>query len=95
MAAWSAEKALWQLSPVKDRLQAGQVTPRQKRPEQRQLGGLAHSVQSLFPAAGNGRVLFLGYRAQGPGCSSPPRNVDGRQAGARVPGGAEARSPLL
>lgn len=70
IATGSAERVLWQLSRVKAQLQAGQVPSWQSKPEQPQLGGLAHSMQSLCPATGNGRVLFLGYGTQGLGCRS-------------------------
>lgn len=70
MATWSAEKVVWQLSLLKAQLQADQAMCQQSNPEQSQLGGLVYSMQSLCPPAGNGHVLFLGYRSQGLRCRS-------------------------
>lgn len=69
MATWSARKALWQLNPVKALLQVGQDLSQQSKPQQLQLGGLANSVHSLWPATSN--VIAIpqeAYGAQGLGC---------------------------
>ena len=89
-------KVLWQLSPVKAQLRAGPATSWQNRPEQHQLEGLSHSMQSLCPAAGNGHVLFLGYGAQGLGCRSTPLGMCWKAGwGSGAERSTEAQCPLI
>lgn len=75
---------------MKALLQVGQDLSQQSKPEQLQLGGLANSVHSPWPATSNGiAVLQEGFGAQGLGCVGHPPG--GTVASGAVEWGPEVR----